>query len=88
MALAISSATVIGVGHRTGDHGHAAASTAWTSSTRTAATLESAGFDEESTFTSDGTVNNVYRNDQWTVGVLYYGDASTDQLTVSLYSNS
>ncbi|HUS42757.1 MAG TPA: hypothetical protein VMY16_08830 [Ilumatobacteraceae bacterium] len=50
--------------------------------------LESAGLEEESTFTSDGTVNNVYRNDQWTVGVLYYGDANSDQLTVSIYSNS
>lgn len=50
--------------------------------------LESTGFDEESTFKSDGTVNNVYRNDQWTVGVLYYGDESTDQLTISIYSNS
>jgi hypothetical protein len=29
--------------------------------------LESAGFEERSTFSVDGTINNVYSNDEWTV---------------------
>ena len=50
--------------------------------------LESAGFDEQSTFTSGDTINNVYSNDQWTIGVIYFGESSDSQVTVSVYSNS
>jgi hypothetical protein len=53
-----------------------------------AGALESAGFNEDSTFTSDGTINNVYSNDQWTVSVLYAGEQSENQVTVSVYSQS
>ncbi len=85
--LAISSATVIG-----SDTEQAITVTGSVDSVdfvdAYGSTLESAGLDEESTFKSDGTVNNVYRNDRWTVGVLYYGDAGDDQVTVSIYSNS
>ena len=85
--LAISSATVIG-----SDNEQAITVTGNVDSVdfvdSYARALESAGLDEVSTFKSDGTVNNVYSNDQWTVGVLYFGDESTDQLTVSVYSNS
>ena len=49
--------------------------------------LESAGFDEQSTFTSGDTINNVYSNDQWTIGVIYFGESSDSQVTVSVYSN-
>ncbi len=52
-----------------------------------ASSLASAGFEEVSTFSSDGTINNVYSNDQWTVGVLYYGEDSENQVTVSVFSN-
>ncbi len=50
--------------------------------------LESAGFNEDSTFTSGSTINNVYSNDSWTVGVVYFGDASENQVTVSVYSSN
>ena len=50
--------------------------------------LESAGFDEQSTFTSGDTINNVYSNDQWTIGVIYFGESSDSQVTVSVYSNN
>jgi hypothetical protein len=50
--------------------------------------LEAAGFDEDSTFTSDSTVNNVYSNDSWTVGVVYFGDASENQVTVTVFSSN
>ena len=53
-----------------------------------AGALESAGFDEDSTFESGGTINNVYSNGTWTVGVVYFGDQSENQVTVSLFSNS
>ena len=53
-----------------------------------AGALESAGFDEESTFTSDGMINNVYANDMWRVGVVYFGDESENQVTVSVYSSN
>lgn len=53
-----------------------------------ASALESAGFNEDSTFTSDATINNMYSNDSWTVGIVYFGDASDNQVTVSVYSNS
>jgi hypothetical protein len=54
---------------------------------RYASALESAGFNEESAFRSDGTINNVYSNGEWTVGVLYFGDQSENQVTVSVYGN-
>jgi hypothetical protein len=54
---------------------------------RYASALESAGFDEESAFRSDGTLNNVYSNGEWTVGVLYFGAQSENQVTISVYSN-
>lgn len=50
--------------------------------------LGSAGFDEASTFESDGMINNVYSNDQWTVGVIYFGEDSENQVTVSVYSSN
>jgi hypothetical protein len=52
-----------------------------------ASALESAGFEEQSTFTADGTINNVYSNGEWTVGLLYFGDESENQATVSVYGN-
>ncbi len=53
-----------------------------------ASALESAGFNEDSTFTSDGTINNVYSNDDWTVGIFYLGDQGENQVNVSVYSKS
>ena len=50
--------------------------------------LQSAGFAEESTFTSGDTINKVYTNDEWTIGVIYFGESSDSQVTVSVYSNS
>jgi len=50
--------------------------------------LQSAGFDEESTFTSGDTINNVYTNDEWTVGVIYFGESSDSMVTISVYSNN
>jgi hypothetical protein len=49
--------------------------------------LESAGFEEKSTFTADGTINNVYSDGEWTVGLLYFGDGSENQATVSVYGD-
>ena len=51
------------------------------------AALDSAGFDEESTFSSNGTINNVYTNGTWTVGIVYFADAEDNQVTVSVYSS-
>lgn len=51
-----------------------------------ASALTSAGFSEDSTFTSDGTINNVYSNDNWTVGIFYLGDQGENQLNISVYS--
>lgn len=48
-------------------------------------TLQSAGFDEDSTFKSGDTINNVYSNDEWTVGITYFGDSGEKQTTVSVY---
>jgi len=53
-----------------------------------ASALESAGFNEDSTFTSGGTINNVYSNANWTVGVVYAGDQSDNQVNVSVFTNS
>ena len=47
--------------------------------------LESAGFDEDSTFKSNNTINNVYSNGKWTVGIIYFGDSDENQATVSVY---
>ena len=49
--------------------------------------LEAAGFDEDSTFESDGTISNVYSNDNLTVGVVYAGK-SENQVNLSVYSDS
>jgi len=49
---------------------------------------EAAGFNEESTFESDGTISNVYSNDNLTVGVIYAGDQSDNQVNLSVYSDS
>jgi len=51
------------------------------------AALGSAGFEEESTFSSNGTINNVYTNGTWTVGIVYFADAADNQVTVSVYSS-
>lgn len=51
------------------------------------AALGSAGFDEESTFSSNGMINNVYTNGTWTVGIVYFADAADNQVTVSVYSS-
>ena len=53
-----------------------------------ASALESAGFSEDSTFKSDGTINNVYSNDEWTVGVIYFGDQGDNQVTISVFTKS
>jgi len=50
--------------------------------------LTSAGFDETSTFTSNDTINNAYTNDQWTVGIVFFGEGSDNQVTVTVYSNN
>ncbi len=50
--------------------------------------LTSAGFDETSTFTANGTINNVYTDDQWTVGIVFFGEADENQVTVTVYSNN
>jgi len=50
--------------------------------------LVDAGFNEDSTFTSDGTINNVYSNASWSVSVAYFGDATENQTTVSVFTNS
>lgn len=50
--------------------------------------LESAGYTQESTFESGDTINRVYMNDAWTIGVVYFGDGSENQVTVSIYSSS
>lgn len=52
------------------------------------AALESAGFTQDSTFESGDTVNRVYSNGDWNVGIVYFGDAAEDQVTVSVYSES
>lgn len=53
-----------------------------------ASALTSAGFEETSTFTADGTINNVYTSDRWTVGILFFGDSDENQATVTVYSNN
>jgi len=53
-----------------------------------ASALESAGFNEDSTFESDGAISNVYSNANLTVGVVYSGDQSENQVSISVYSNS
>ena len=53
-----------------------------------ASALGSAGFDESSTFTANDTINNVYSDDQWTVGIVFFGDAAENQVTITVYSNS
>ena len=53
-----------------------------------ASALSSAGFDESSTFTANDTINNVYSDDQWTVGIVFFGDAAENQVTITVYSNS
>ncbi len=50
------------------------------------AALESAGFNEDSTFESDGTISNTYSNDNWTVGVVSTGSEGERQVNVSIYS--
>ncbi len=50
--------------------------------------LMSAGFDEDSTFTADGTINNSYSNDEWTVTVFVVDDGTQPQATVSMFSNN
>ena len=50
--------------------------------------LEAAGFNEDSTFESDGTISNVYSNDNFTVGVVYAGDQSENQVNLSVHSDS
>lgn len=50
--------------------------------------LESAGFNEDSTFESDGTISNVYSNGNSTVGVVYSGDQSENQVNVSVYGDN
>ena len=53
-----------------------------------ASALVDAGFNEDSTFTSDGTINNVYSNANWTVSVAYYGEQADSQATISVFTNS
>jgi hypothetical protein len=53
-----------------------------------ASALESAGFTEDSTFRSDGTINNVYSNDEWTVGLIYFGDQSDNQVNISVFTKN
>ena len=53
-----------------------------------ASALVDAGFNEDSTFTSDGTINNVYSNANWTVSVAYYGEQTDSQATISVFTNS
>jgi flagellar basal body rod protein FlgG len=53
-----------------------------------ASALEAAGFSEDSTFTSDGTINNVYSNDEWTVGLIYFGDQSDNQVNISVFTKN
>ena len=50
--------------------------------------LLAAGFTEESSFTSEGTINNTYTNGQWTMSVGYYGEGETNQVTISLFQTS
>ena len=50
--------------------------------------LEAAGFNEDWTFESDGTISNVYSNDNFTVGVVYAGDQSENQVNLSVHSDS
>lgn len=50
--------------------------------------LVDAGFNEDSTFTSDGTINNVYSNASWSVSVAYYGEQTDNQATISVFTNS
>ena len=50
--------------------------------------LESAGFNQDSTYESGDTINRVYSNDQWTIGAVYFGDSSENQVTISIYSTS
>jgi len=53
-----------------------------------ASALVDAGFNEDSTFTSDGTINNVYSNASWSVSVAYYGEQTDNQATISVFTNS
>ena len=87
--LAITSATVIGsdteqaftvIGTVAGDGAGFVESFA--------SALEDAGFNEDSTFTSDGTINNVYSNASWTVSVAYYDEQTDNQATISVFTNS
>lgn len=55
---------------------------------RYASALEAAGFNEDSSFTAEGTVNNTYSNDQWTVNVGFFGEGGDNQANVSVFSNS
>jgi hypothetical protein len=50
--------------------------------------LESAGFTEDSSFTSDGNINNNYSNDPWTVNVSFFGNGSENQVTVTIFGSS
>lgn len=53
-----------------------------------AGALESAGFSEDSTFKADGTINNIYSNDEWTVGLSYFGDESDNQVNISIFTKN
>lgn len=53
-----------------------------------ASALVDAGFNEDSAFTSDGTINNVYSNADWTVSVASYGEQADSQATISVFTNS
>lgn len=50
--------------------------------------LQSAGFNEDSTFTADGSSSNMYSNDNWIVGVVDSGDQSENQINISVYSKT
>jgi hypothetical protein len=53
-----------------------------------ASALTSAGFDESSTFTANDTINNVYTDDKWTVGIVFFGEAAENQVTITVYSEN
>jgi hypothetical protein len=53
-----------------------------------ASALESAGFTEDSSFSSEGSISNNYSNAQWTVNVGFFGEGSDNQVTITVFSNS
>ncbi len=51
-------------------------------------TLESAGYEQTSTFESDANITRVFENETWTVSINAFPDGDTNQVAVSLFPTS